>query len=164
VARKLTLLRDNYRATYQKECQDADILQSPGPLNPLSPKLREIGRKLDDEFIPKVNELLSADQQKRFRQIRFRGGLSNNFPKALLDAASDLTLSEDQKQKLKALDGERRQEQIPRGRGGAGERERYLKVQEKYSQKATEVLTTDQKATLDELKGSDFDTSQLVVR
>jgi len=166
VARKLTLLREDYRATYQKECQDADILQSPGPVNAAIPKLREIGPKLDDEFIPKVNELLSADQQKRFQQIRFQGRLRNRGPTALLDVASELKLTDDQQQQLNALTADFRQDQtrLAVGRASKESTEGLRKVREEYATKAAEMLTAAQKATLDKLKGSDFDASQLVVR
>jgi hypothetical protein len=167
VARKLTLLRDDYRATYQKECQAADILQSPGPFNAALPKLREIGKNLDDEFTPKVSELLSADQQKRLQQIRFQGRLKNLGFAALSDVGSELKLTDDQLQKLRALAMEYRQRQRENAPNGPNDREaaaRPSKVKEEFLTKAVELLSAEQKATLDKLKGSEFDTSQLVIR
>jgi Spy/CpxP family protein refolding chaperone len=168
VARKLTLLRDAYQATYQKEYQNADLPQTtPVRLTPeLNKKIGEIGQKLDDEYIPKVNELLSADQQKRFQQIRFQNGLRNQGPAALLSVASELKLTDDQQQKLNALKQENSLKQTPpldfAARREFGER--LVKVKEEYTTKAVEVLTAEQKATLQTLKGREFDTSQLVVR
>jgi hypothetical protein len=150
VARKLTLLRDDLRATYKKACQEADIYQSPNQPTLITAefqrKLKEIAQKLDDEFIPKVNELLSDDQQKRFKQILFQNNLRNRGPTALLDVRTELNLAYDQQEKLRAL---------WRDNGV----ERTLKAT-----KAVEFLSAEQKAILDTLKGKEFDTSQLVIR
>jgi hypothetical protein len=149
VARKLTLLRDDYRATYKKACQQADVLQTGGSFSAGSEydrKLQDIGRKLDEEFIPKLNGLLSDDQQKRFKQILFQNHLRNRGPTALLDVRTELNLAYDQQEKLRAL---------WRDNGV----ERTLKAT-----KAVEFLSAEQKAILDTLKGKEFDTSQLVIR
>jgi hypothetical protein len=124
-------------------------LQAPSSISTVSPeyrKLQEIARKLDEEFIPKVNALLSADQQKRFKQILFQNNLRNRGPAALLDVRTELNLAYDQQEKLRAL---------WRDNGV----ERTLKAT-----KAVEFLSAEQKAILDTLKGKEFDTSYLVVR
>jgi len=177
VARKLSLLRDEYRATYRKECQAADLFQSPGQV-PLSQRkqLQGVMRKMDDEFIPKVDELLSADQQKRFQQILFQYLLKDRGPLALVAVASELKLSDEQQQKLTALDRELSPRPPgPKGRvpapprpgpmakGREAAENRLLKVRE-YSTKAVEVLSAEQKATFETLKGSEFDLDQLVIR
>jgi len=179
VARKLTQLRDDYRATYKKACQDADVLQTGAQFSIGSEydrKLQQIGRKLDEEFIPKVDELLSAEQQKRFQQILFQYLLKDRGPLALVAVASELKLTDEQQQKLTALDRELSPRPPgPKGRvpapprpgpmakGREAAENRLLKVRE-YSTKAVEVLTAEQKATFDTLKGSEFDLDQLVIR
>src|SRR5437773_3526496 len=95
VANKLTLLRDEYRAAVEKEYQDAGINPRDYPNSMTDEQQRkyaEIGRKLDDEFIAKAKELLTADQNKRFQQIQFQYRLSSRGPRALLapDVAPEL--------------------------------------------------------------------------
>jgi hypothetical protein len=171
VGRKLMLLRDDYRAAYQKECQAADISQPFGPINTAFRKLGPIGKKLDGEYIPKVNELLSADQQKRLAQIRLQGRLATQGVGALLDVASELKLTDDQRQKLDVLTVQLREanvvQRLENVRNGPIDREaaaRLFKIKDEFWSKAVEVLSAEQKATLETLKGRAFDTSQLVIR
>jgi hypothetical protein len=132
-------------------------------------------RKMDDEFLPKVDELLSADQQKRFQQILFQLTFRDRGPLALVAVASELKLTEEQQQKLVALDRELsppplpfkarppgpRAEPVATGREAA--ENRRLKVRE-FSAKAVEVLTAEQKATLETLQGGEFDLYLLEIR
>jgi hypothetical protein len=169
VASKLTLLRDEYRAAVQKEYQDAGLNPIFNP-NQLTAEQRqkhvEIGRSLNDQFFPKAEELLSADQQRRFQQIQFQSRFHNLSTRALLapDVASELNLTDDQKQKLNTLDRERRLGLFPVGSSGKGPEsaERLAKHREEYKTKAMEVLTAEQKETLNKLKGNEFDLSKLV--
>jgi polyhydroxyalkanoate synthesis regulator protein len=168
VARKLTQLRDDYRAGYEKERQNADLPQPPYQLTQeISKKLGEIRKKVDDEFIPKVNAMLSADQQKRLAQIRFQNSIRNLGPLALSPVASELKLTDDQQQKLTALTTEFRAQQreiAPTGRTDPEAAAKLSKVKEEFWSKAVELLSAEQKAALETLKGREFDTSQLVIR
>jgi len=169
VARKLTLLRDEYHAAVQKEYQDVGLNPIFNP-NQLTAEQRqkhiEIGRSLNDRFFPKAEELLSADQYKRFQQIQFQFRFQNLSTMALLapNVASELKLTDDQKQKLNTLDSERRQSLFPAGGSGKGKEniERMMKHRDEYKTKAIEVLTAEQKETLNKLMGNEFDLSKFV--
>jgi len=171
VAWKLKLLRDECQAANKREFENAGI---PIPwtrrlTDEERQKSFEVMRKLNNEFNPKATELLSDDQVKRLQQIRLQGRLKAG-PAGLLalapDVASELKLTDDQKQSLNALDMEMREKQYPGG-AGAGVRagpggegmERLRKVQEEYAAKAVEVLTTEQKEALNKFKGKVFNVS-----
>jgi Spy/CpxP family protein refolding chaperone len=172
VARKLTLLRDEYRAAAQKEYQDAGINPRDFPNSLTAEQQRkyiEIGRRLNNEFFPKAKELLTANQNKRFQQIQFQSRLRGLSAMALLapEVASELNLTDDQKRKLNAL----RNEFIPKqnalmtvvgGKKGSGDREGLAKLREEYATKAMEVLTAEQRETMNKLKGNEFDLSKFV--
>jgi hypothetical protein len=166
VTSKLTTLRDDYRAAVQKEYQTAGI--NPQDFQNITQeqrqKMADIGRKLNDEFNPKVKALVSADQAKRLQQIQLQAGLQNQGPSALTepDVAAELKLSDDQKKKLADLNTEfgRRQRELFGGGGGGGQ-EALAKLREERTSKTMEVLTAEQKETLNKMKGSAFDVSQL---
>ena len=109
-ASKLTSLRDDLNAARTKEYQTAGINPQDfqNRTNEQRQKMAEIGRKLDDEFNPKVKEVLSADQFKRLQQIQLQANLAFGGPVALNapEVDSQLKLTEDQKQKLMAINME----------------------------------------------------------
>lgn len=166
VARKLTRLHNDYQAAITKEQEKAGL---PPPGQRVTneedrQKVSEIRGRMNDEFIPKAKQLLSVDQFKRFQQIQLQLRLRTG-PAGLLtlvpDVASELKLTDDQRQSLNALLRQMRQ---GFGLGGIGTRdgqERLRKVQEEYAAKAVEVLTEEQRVALTKLKGSEFDVSKL---
>jgi len=165
VARKLTLLYNDYQAANKRESENAGT-RPPGPgrvTDEERQKIMEIRGRLNSEFIPKATELLSPDQVQRFHQIQLQGRLRSG-PRALLapDLASELKLTDAQKQSLTALHTEMRGKQFPGGLGAPGRVGLELrKVEQEYAAKAVEVLTAEQKDTLNKLKGSEFDVSKL---
>lgn len=167
VTGKATSLRDDYRAAMQKEYQTAGI--NPQDFQNISAeqrqKMNDIGRKLNDEFNPKVKALVSADQYKRLKQIQLQAGLRNQGPGALTesDVAAELKLTDDQQKKLNNLQTEYAQKQREMFTGGGGfNPEAAAKLREERTSKTMEVLTAEQKEKLNTLKGSEFDVSQLV--
>jgi hypothetical protein len=168
VGSKLTLLGDEYCAAVQKEYQEAGLTPIYIP-NRLTAEQRqkhiELGRSLNDWFFPKVEALLSADQNKRLQQIQFQSRFHNLSSMALLapEVAADLKLTDDQKQKLNTLESERRQGlSSVFGVKGEEARERLAKQRAEYTTKAIDVLTAEQKETLNKLRGAEFDVSKLV--
>ncbi len=167
VARKLTRLHNDYEAAIARDREKAGL---PRPGQRLTneedrQKLSEIRGRMNDEFIPKAKELLSADQFKRFQQIQLQIRLRTG-PAGLLalapDVASELKVTDDQRQSLKTL--------IRQMQGGFARTsvigitdgpERRRKVQEEYAAKAVEVLTEEQSVALTKLKGREFDISKL---
>ncbi len=171
VARKLTQLDVEYSAMFQKEYDDAGINPRDFPNRMTDEQRRkyiEIGRRLNDECVPKAMELLSADQQRRLQQIAFQSRLMSNYARtlAMSDVASELNLTDDQRQQLTILGREFIQSMFGPGTNGKGKEgiERMTKQREEYTTKANEVLTAEQKEKLNKLKGKDFDPSLLVVR
>jgi hypothetical protein len=175
VARKLTLLNNDYQAAMVKEREKAG-LSRPGPgqfgkigfsgktTDEQREKIMEFRGRLNNEFIPKATELLSADQVKRIQQIQLQARLTFG-PRALLApaVASELKLTDDQKESLTALHTEMREKQFPGGAGIPAQtaREKLRKVVEEYAPKVVEVLTAEQKEVLKKLKGKEFDVSKL---
>jgi hypothetical protein len=167
---KLRELREDYGAALQKENQNAGISfegfqnLSREERTKMTAKITEVSTKLNDEFNPKAKGLVSADQYKRLEQIQLQYNLRNRGPGALVykDVASELKLSEDQQKKLQALQTEfdAKQRELFSG-GGGGNQEGFTKLREERTAKTIEVLTADQKETLNKLKGPEFDVSQL---
>jgi Spy/CpxP family protein refolding chaperone len=166
-ASKLTSLRDDLNAARTKEYQTAGVnLQDFQSItNEQRQKMTEIGRKLNDEFAPKVKELLTADQFKRLQQIQLQANLAFQGPPALNapEVDSQLKLTEDQKQKLIAINTEFQQKQrdLFTGGGGRGGGEAFTKLRDERTAKTIDVLTPEQKEKLNALKGSAFDVSQI---
>ena len=164
IAGKITALRDDYRAAIQKEYSAAGIeLQNFANLTAEQrQKMVEIVNKLNEEFTPKVKELLSADQFKRLKQIQLQAqgasGLLNP------DVVAELKITDEQRGKLRDLQAEYTGKQRELFTGGGDFQERAAKMRElnsEHSKKAEEILTAEQKEKLAALKGSAFDVSQL---
>jgi hypothetical protein len=164
VAGKLNSLRDDMNAARQKEFQQAGINPQDfqNQTQETRQKMTQIGNKLNEEFDPKVKALLSADQLKRLQQIRFQAAWQTQGPPALLmpEAASELKLSDEQRQKLNALTMEYAQKQRELFTGGF-DPAAAAKMREERTAKATELLTAEQKEKLKSLEGSPFDIAQL---
>jgi hypothetical protein len=161
---KLNSLREDLNAARQKEYQTAGI--NPQDFQNLSAeqrqKMNQIGNQLNDEFNPKLKQIVSGDQYKRLQQISLQSGLRNQGPSALLapDVASELKLTDEQKQKLNTLNMEFAQKQRELFTGGF-DQAAAAKLREDRTTKTMEVLTAEQKEALNKLKGSEFDVSQL---
>jgi len=167
---KLNTLRDDQRAAQQKEYTAANIsfegfqdLSNEERQKRIA-KMNEVNAKLNEEFMPKLKELLSADQMKRLKQIHVQeqgaGALTN------ADVAAELALTAEQKTKLAEVQAEfgRKQRELFTGGGGGDQQERFAKFRELNSErekKSLEVLTAEQKTKYEALKGSPFDVSQL---
>jgi len=84
-------------------------------------------------------------------------------PRALLvpDVASELNLTDGQKQSLNALFLEMRGKIAGGNSDGLGFAARRAKVEEEYAPKVMEILTAEQKETLSKLKGSEFDVAKI---
>src|SRR5438045_2228672 len=156
VASKLTLLRDEYRAAVQKEYQDAGInprdAGSPRMTAEQQEKLVEITKRLNSQFLLRAKELLSTEQHARLRQISLQNRLNFNSTTALLspDIAAELMVTEEQKQILNALRLEYSRGLVF-GKASDGVREKNMKHREEYNTKAIEVLTAEQKETLNKM-------------
>ena len=154
MARKLTVLGDEYQETVQKELEAAGIKRQPGQRIPEELRLKtlSIRGRVRNEFIPRTKELLSDHQAYRLRQIWLQACMKSG-PRGLLepDVAWELALTDDQKRALDSLNAEMKEKPCPGGQPVKGSREamaQLLSIQEEYAKKAADVLTTDQKAAL----------------
>jgi hypothetical protein len=154
VARKLTLLGDEYQEMVRKELETAGIKRQPGQRMPEELRLKtlSIRGRVRNDFIPKTKELFTVDQARRLRQIWLQASLKSG-PMGVLepDVAWELELTDDQKQALNSLNAELREKQFPGGQPVKGSREamaKLLNIQEEYAKKAADVLTAEQKDAL----------------
>lgn len=145
-------------------------------------KMAATTQALHAKFAPQVKALLSEEQYARLQQIGWQVAGSN----ALTDAevVKQLGLSKEQTEKIAASNQEYQAKQFammreafagrggpggqggqrPGGGGAAGGGDFRAKAQELNKErdaKALDVLTADQKAAFEKLKGKSFDVSQL---
>jgi len=162
---KLNSLRDDAQAARRKELQNAGI--NPQDFQSLTPeqrrKMADIQRSVDNEFNPKVKEIVGADSYKRLKQIELQANLRMRGPGALTysDVASELKLTDDQKKKLDDLQTEFDRRQRELFSGGQVDQQAAGKLREERTPKTMEALTAEQKETLNKLKGPEFDVSQI---
>jgi hypothetical protein len=168
---KLASLRDDVSAARLKEFQNAGInLQefqslSADERQERRDQMTEIEIRLNEEFNPKVKAIVSAEQYKRLQQIQLQANLALRGPGALVfsEIATELKLTDDQKKKLSNAQAEidaKQRELFTGGGGGGGQA--FGKLREERIAKTNEILTAEQKETLNSLKGAAFDTNQLV--
>jgi hypothetical protein len=169
LATKLASLRDDFIAAQQKEYQSAGISfqnfqnMSAEERQKMRDKIVDATKKLNEEFIPKIKALVSADQYKRLQQIHLQSNLRFRGPGALTyaDVASELKLSDEQKMKLDALQTEYDAKQRELFTGGAFDPAASAKLADERTSKTLELLTAEQKEKLNSLKGPAFDVSQI---
>lgn len=169
---RLNAIGDDYRTATQKEYTalgidysaigDLPAAERAVELRKALEKTADANRKLAAAFLPKLQELLTPDQILRLRQIQLQASGIDVWMEP--ETATELDLSKDQQAKLKELrdDYNRRQQQLD-----GDFQQRFAKIRELNAErdaKALELLTTAQKAKLDELKGAPFDVSQLGFR
>jgi Spy/CpxP family protein refolding chaperone len=110
------------------------------------------------EEMKKVNALLNADQQKRFRQI----SLQQEGPMAVIhaDVASELGLTDDQKKKVAALQREMGEKQRALFQEFQGDREGAMSkmqaLRKETNDKVMAVMTDEQKNRWKEMVGAPF--------
>jgi hypothetical protein len=168
---KINALHENYLAA-KREALDAAKLPtgaqiaqglSREEMHKSRQKQADVSFTLENEFTPKLKELLSADQMKRLKQIQVQrqGTMALTVP----EVASELALTEDQ---LKNLD-DLREEQLRKLQkalredigGGGNYVAKRGEIAVEMENKSLELLTAEQKAKYEALKGSPFDISQL---
>lgn len=123
---------------------------------------QEIAEKVTALGNAKVAELLLPHQVKRLKEIslqrslRFRG-VSDALTAA--DVAAQLKLTDEQKKKLNAQNEENRTKMGELFRSGnrEGMREKMESMRKESEEKALAVLSADQKAAFEKLKGKPFE-------
>lgn len=123
---------------------------------------QEAMSKLNAEFQPKLAEVLDAVQTERLEQIRVQA----LGPQALQDetVVKALGLTQEQQAKIEAAHTEFGEKTAELRRGDGDARERFGQIRElsqARDQQINAVLTTEQQAKLEQIKGDEFDLAQL---
>src|SRR5688572_22632494 len=163
----LTKLREGNRPDFSAFAGLRDLPEE--ERNKKMEELRAQGEKRQKELRDKANEILLPHQQDRLKQItlQVRGSA------ALEDAeiAGELKLNDEQKEKIKST-REAQREKVGAmfregGQGGEGNRdamrEKFQKLRQENDAELAAILTSDQRAQFDKMKGEKFelDMSQL---
>jgi hypothetical protein len=129
-------------------------------------KAQEAMKEMREKSEKFAKDTLTADQQKRYKQISYQAQLQTQGPGAFTndEVQKALKLTDDQKDKLKGMSEEMRKDtgELFRDMRGGGEaaaeaRKKMQSVTKDYTTKAVEVLTTDQKATWKDMTGAPFE-------
>ncbi|HVK09507.1 MAG TPA: hypothetical protein VM597_12090 [Gemmataceae bacterium] len=137
------------------------------PEDKLEDKIREVFKEELEGPAKAAEKILKPEQSKRLKQI----SLQNAGLRGITSAdAADLKLSDDQKSKIKSIATELDKdvaELSPMGKGGFGgggggrvspeTREKIANLRKEAMEKATEVLTADQKTKWKEMTGEPFE-------
>jgi Spy/CpxP family protein refolding chaperone len=128
-------------------------------------KMREAFQTIQQESnkeIAKVANTLSADQKKRFKQIRVQVGGLAAFSDP--EIAKDLNLTDKQKEEIKGIDEDTRRDIGEIFKDAQGDRERMQAAQQKIQKvradataKALKSLSEEQQTKYKELTGPKFD-------
>lgn len=130
-------------------------------------KAEETRKKVMGKYQPDLDKILEAGQRDRLKQIQIQAEGSRAYQNA--DVVAALKISKEQQDKLDAIGkefGEKARELFPRGGagGGGGERPNFEEMQKKMTElnaardkQLAEVLTADQKAAFEKLKGKTFE-------
>jgi Spy/CpxP family protein refolding chaperone len=179
VRKELTLDKeatDKITAAVRKVDEDLrnDRPQPGGPGGFNAEALAEYQRKLDEAGLKALGGILNEDQLKRLKEIRLQqrlAGTATSGPAVYADAEfqAGLKLTDDQKTRIKEIvegyNKDRAQLMQNTGAGGPGGFDDLRKKQEGLARQAAaragKVLTAEQKKTLDELKGKEFDVTLL---
>lgn len=134
-------------------------------------KAEETRKKVSEKFQPDLDKILDAGQRDRLKQIQIQAEGSQAYQNA--DVVAALKISKEQQDKLDAINkefGDKRRELFPRGGagGGGGERPNFEEMQKKMAElnaardkQLAEILTADQRAAFEKLKGKTFDVALL---
>ncbi len=168
---KLTDEQKEKLKTFQTKVQE-DMQAMRGP-DVDQEKRQELGKKIADDTAKFLKEALTDEQNKRLKEISLQNTVKNN-PGALATSeeyATALKITDDQKTKIKEIaDQARKDRQEVMGGGGGGggggqrrqpptpEQQKKLDALSKEAgDKIMEVLTADQKKSLQEMEGKPFE-------
>jgi Spy/CpxP family protein refolding chaperone len=117
---------------------------------------QEINKKLNVAYEKSVSDILNADQKKRLKQIQIQAEGLQAFSDA--DIVKALSLTDDQKTKIKEIseDVAKQMQELRSGGGGRGNFEKMAEIRKDSMEKATKLLTDDQKKTWKDLTGDPF--------
>jgi Spy/CpxP family protein refolding chaperone len=120
----------------------------------------EIGRKIGEANTKAIAGILKPEQEKRWKQMQHQMQGVGMFNDA--EVQKTLSLTDDQKDKIKTINEDLQKERRELFQGGAGGdfqemRKKMEAMNKEAMNKAKSVLTADQKKTLDNLTGKPFE-------
>lgn len=121
-------------------------------------KMQALNKTVTEEVMKGLPDVLNPDQVKRFKQIT----LQTQGVRAFSDETvqKELKLTDDQKDKIKTINDDMRQEMQSVFSGGGDPQENRKKMQtlqKETMEKVSAVLTDDQKKTWKEMTGEPFE-------
>jgi len=130
----------------------------------LREKWTEAGKTVNDKFLPKLKDALTADQFTRLQQINWQNSGTSALSEP--EVVKAVSISKDQQDKIKTISDEFavKRRELFQGGGQGGGQEAFQKMQEMNKErdaKITEVLSKDQQDKFASLKGKEFDVTQL---
>jgi hypothetical protein len=129
-------------------------------------KMMAIGRTISTESLKAMDSVLDKDQMKRFKQIMLQQSIRMQGPAVYNDPEiqKSLKLTDEQKDKIKTINSDLNKDREELFKDIQGDpakgREAFQKMggmSKEAMDKAGKILTTEQKKSLDELKGEPFE-------
>ena len=131
--------------------------------NKLFEKMNEATKSNTDKYLPKLKDLLTADQFTRLQQINWQNMGTGAYSDS--DVAKSLSITAEQQDKIKSISTEyaAKQRELFANGGARGEeaREKMQEINKERDKKINDILTKDQLDKFASMKGKDFDVEQL---
>jgi len=122
-------------------------------------KMAELSRSINVEMRRSLNDVLKADQLKRFEQIQLQQAGMAAFATPRVE--TELKLTADQKSQIRQLEEEQRQAMGEAFRGGQSDRaaamQKLTQLRKQGMEKVQALLTEDQKKSWKDLTGEPFE-------
>jgi len=117
----------------------------------------ELGRTINEETYKALADVLKPEQIKRLKQIQLQR--QGTFAFMSPDTQMELKLTDDQKDKIKTIGDDARQEMgaLFEEQDQAARQKKMAAFQKETMEKITAVLTDDQKKTWKEMTGEPFE-------
>jgi len=154
---QVTKAKETAQATREKFQEELAKLQDLDPQDRF-PKMAEINAKISEETYAALAKDWKPEQIKRLKQLGVQQGGLQAFMSPAVDKA--LKLTDEQKEKIRAFQGEQMEEM--RGLfGGGGDpqdaQKKMATLRKEFTAKGVAVLTDDQKKEWKELTGEPFE-------
>lgn len=165
VAAKLKKVSDDYRADLRKGIGEGGFNRDASETERAerAKKIQEATKTARETHLPKVKEILSAEQFTRVQQISYQASGVAAFTDPEVIKALELT--KEQQDKIATANkaaGDKTRELFTGGQGGgAGNREKMQEINKARDAEVAGVLTADQTAKWTALKGKEFDVAKL---
>ena len=142
----------------QKQREEFGKLQDV-PQDERREKMQELSRSINEEMQKSLNGILKSEQTKRFQQIQLQQAGVNAFSTPRVE--KELELTADQKSKIRLINEDLAESTREAFRGGQSDRaaamQKITQLRKEGLEKATALLTDDQKKSWKDLTGEPFE-------